>query len=397
MKYNQGQEKVIQEAVYNVKYGKNQVFQISGEPGTGKTEVIKEIVRRLNIPLERVAPMAYIGQAASIMRTRGLYNARTIHSWLYELKEVELVDEKGNPIMDTTFNKPQMKLTFVPRPLENIDLIIIDEAYTVPYRMKYEIERRGIPIIAVGDVHQLPPIKDKPAYLIDGEIHYLTEVMRQKENSGIVYLARRILKDQPISCGLYGDVLVIERKDLTDEMIKRSNIVLCGTNKTRDYMNHHIRREMMGIQSRTPLPGEKVICRKNNWNIEIDGISLTNGLIGQVINNVSVEEYDGEKFYIDFKPDLLNTYYPKLGCNYKYFNGTHDERLMYKMDPYLQGELFESAYSITTHLSQGGQYWNGIYIQEYLSRDIQKNLNYTGLTRFINQCIYVLPNKKTFW
>lgn len=397
MIYNTGQEQAIQAGVNHIKRGTQQVLQISGKPGTGKTEVIKEIIRRANIPLNRVAPMAYIGQAASVMRTRGLYNAKTCHSWLYELKEVELVDENGKPIMDTTFNKPQMKLKFVPKPLEDIDLIIIDEGGTIPFKMKNEIERRGIPIIVFGDINQLPPIKDHPAYFVDGKILYLTEIMRQKRNSGIIYLAERILNNQPISCGMYGDVLVIERKDLTDLMIERSSIVLCGTNKTRDYMNDHIRREMNGICTKTPLPGEKIICRKNNWNIEIDGISLTNGLIGQVISDVSVENYDGEKFYIDFKPDLLNSCYRKLGCNYKYFNGTHEEKLLYRMDPYLQGELFEPAYCITTHLSQGGQFWNGIYIQEYLNKDIQKNLNYTGLTRFVNQCIYVLPNKKTFW
>ena len=397
MRYNENQEKVIQKGVEFIRKGNEQIFQISGFPGTGKTEVIKEIVRRSNIPIQRVAPMAYVGQAASVMRLRGLYNAKTCHSWLYELKEIELVDEHGNPIMDTVFNKPKLVLKFVPKPIDNIDLIIIDEAYTVPYSMKHEIERRGIPIIAVGDVNQLPPIKDKPAYLIDGKIHYLTEIMRQKANSGIIYLSKKILNNEPISAGLYGEVLVIEKKDLTDQMLKMANIVLCGTNKTRDSLNSHIRHDLYGIWSRSPLCGEKVICRKNNWNIEVDGISLTNGLMGTVQNNISVYDYNGNTFKISFKPDIINILYPDLECNYEYFNGTHDQKLQLKMNPYLEGELFEPAYAITTHLSQGGQYWNGIYIKEYLNPNIQKNLDYTALTRFINQAIYVIPNKKTFW
>lgn len=397
MIYNENQEKVINAGVDFIKRGKDQIFQISGFPGTGKTEVIKEIIRRANIPLERVAPMAYVGQAASVMRLRGLTNAKTCHSWLYELKEVELIDENGMPVMDTTFNKPKLVLRFVPKPIENIDLIVIDEAYTVPYRMKYEIEKRGIPIIAVGDVNQLPPIKDKPAYLIDGEIHYLTQIMRQKEDSGIVYLSKRILNGEPISAGLYGDVLVIEQKDLTENMLLMSRMILCGTNKTRDKLNTHIRHNLLGIQSSVPLNGEKVICRKNNWNIEVDGISLTNGLIGTVQNYISVQDYNGETFKISFKPDIINIQYTDLSCNYEYFNGTHEQRLRLKANPYLQGELFEPAYAITTHLSQGGQYWNGIYIKEFLHPNIQKNLDYTALTRFINQAIYVIPNKKTFW
>ena len=114
--------------------------------------------------------------------------------------------------------------------------------------------------------------------------------------------------------------------------------------------------------------------------MEIDGISLTNGLIGMVTSYPNVEQFDGEKFYIDFKPDLIPSYYPHLGCNYKYFNGNYDQRMLIKSTPY----------------TQGGQYPNGVYIQEYLNRDIQKHLNYTGITRFSNFLIYVIPNKKIF-
>ena len=54
------------------------------------------------------------------------------------------------------------------------------------------------------------------------------------------------------------------------------------------------------------------------------------------------------------------------------------------------------AYAITTHMSQGSQYPNGAYIEEYLSPDINKNLNYTGITRFSNFLIYVKKKKKYY-
>jgi ATP-dependent exoDNAse (exonuclease V) alpha subunit len=58
------------------------------------------------------------------------------------------------------------------------------------------------------------------------------------------------------------------------------------------------------------------------------------------------------------------------------------------------GEKFEFGYAITTHLSQGSQYFNGIYLQEYFGGgyDINKRLNYTGITRFRHKCIYVIPS-----
>ena len=43
-------------------------------------------------------------------------------------------------------------------------LICIDEAGCVPHSLKAEIESRGLKVLACGDLNQLPPVKDKPAY-----------------------------------------------------------------------------------------------------------------------------------------------------------------------------------------------------------------------------------------
>ena len=75
---NPEQEDIAQKAINWYRYGSDQVFQISGGPGTGKTFLISEIIRRLGIPLEKTLPMAYTGSAAINMRMKGLYNAKTI-------------------------------------------------------------------------------------------------------------------------------------------------------------------------------------------------------------------------------------------------------------------------------------------------------------------------------
>lgn len=397
IRFNDGQIKVINEAVYHIKHGNNQVYQFAGKAGTGKTFVLLEIIKQIGIPLQRIACMAYIGQAAIVMRTRGLWNAKTIHSTLYHLEDVVQYDENGNILMDPVFNKPIVKLLFRPKPLDDVDYIIIDEAGTVPMSMKHEIERRGKKIIACGDLGQLPPVADKPAYLYDGNVTYLTEIMRQASGTYIPYIADLVSKGIPLNAGLYKNVLVIEEKDLTDEMIKYANIVICGTNRTRDRLNTHIREDILGYTNKIPNYGEKVICRKNNWNIEIDGISLANGLIGSVVYPTNVARFDGKKFYMDFKPDLLDSYFPDLGCDYEYFTAPHEKREYLKNSKYNNGEKFEFAYAITTHLSQGAQYPSGIYFQEYLGEDIQNKLNYVGVTRFSNYLIYVIPNRKSFF
>ena len=46
------------------------------------------IINRLGLNMYDIAPMSYIGSAAIIMRLKGLINAKTIHSWLFEPKVV---------------------------------------------------------------------------------------------------------------------------------------------------------------------------------------------------------------------------------------------------------------------------------------------------------------------
>lgn len=392
------QETVISSAVEHVTRGNRQVFEFTGGPGTGKTYCIHEIVRRLNIPMDRIAPMAYIGQAAIVMRTRGLYNARTIHSWLYECIEDDVLDEHGFPVMDPVFNKPMKRIRFVPRDLNDIDLFIIDEGYTVPEYMKKDIESRGKPIIVCGDRKQLPPVEDKPAYLIDDNIMMLTQIMRQNAGNFIIELSNMVYDGIEPDVGLYGNVLVIDRDDITPEMIQNSQVIICGTNKTRDYYNDYVRHEILHRTTTLPGLGERVMCRKNNWNIEVDGINLTNGLTGTVAKPADVYRFDGKTFTIDFRSDLLGLYFPDIKCNYKFFTAkTRSEKEFIKNSKYAIGEKFEYAYSKTVHLCQGSQYYNGMYISEYLHKDIQRQLDFTAVSRFMKYMIYVRKKRKQYW
>lgn len=394
-RFNEEQEYAIQRAVNHIKFDNEQVLQISGDPGTGKTTVMHEIIRRIGIPLERVAPMAFVGQAAINMRIKGLYNAKTIHSWLYDCVEVPVYDELGRPVMDPVYNKPMKRIDFIPRDLRDIDYFIIDEGSTVPLHMKKDIESRGKKIIVMGDINQLPPVGDDPAYLTSGEIIRLTQIMRQAKGSEIITLSKYVLSGYIPTPGLYGNVLVIEKNDLTDQMMADAQMILCGKNKTRDAINDYYRKNILHLHTNLPMFGEKVICRKNNWSIEYDGISLANGLVGTVVRPPDVTRFDGKLFDIDFQPNYMNIVFPDLRCDYKYFVAPRGEKEFIKNSKYSRGEKFEFAYANTTHLTQGAQYSNGIYISEYLHKDIQNNLNYVGVTRFKNAMIYVVPSYKS--
>lgn len=396
MIFNPGQEYALQEGVRHI-HGdtSEQVLQISGGPGTGKTTIMHEMIRRIGIPIDRVAPMAFIGQAAINMRFKGLLNAKTIHSWLYDVVEVPVYDERGMVVMDPVYNKPVTRPEFIPRDLKDIDYFMIDEGSTVPMNMKQDILSRGKKIIVFGDLDQLPPVGDEPAFFRNGRVIKLTEIIRQAKGSEIIKLANFVLHGGIPSPGIYGNVLVIEPEDLTDEMIMASQIVLCGKNATRDSMNNHIRQDLLHYHTNLPAFGEKVICRKNNWTIERDGISLANGLAGSVIRPADVTRFDGKTFAIDFVPNFTNILFDDIKCDYEYFTAPRAQKEFLKNSKYSIGNKFEYAYTITTHLAQGAQYSNGIYISEYLNKDIQRNLNFTGVTRFKNYMIYVLPPRRS--
>ena len=384
------QSRLIKAAVNWYKHSSDLVFQYSAPAGAGKSTVMHAIINELGILPDEIAPMTYIGSAAIVMRLNGFPNACTAHSWLYHLEEMK-VKEGGKFVK-------KFKFVFHHLDRVKIKLICIDEAGAIPYRMKKDIESNGIKILACGDLDQLPPVADRPAYLYEGKIFRLTQIMRQSKFSSIVELSNLIRKGQTPQIGDYGQVLVIPQSQLTDNMIRCSDSIICGTNRTRENFNSYVREHLLGIDSKLPQYGEKIVCRKNNWHIEVDGINLANGLGGRVASATSISKFDGEKFKINFIPDLFpDITFEDLECDYQYFIANYQERRKLKQLEIIRGsmgEKFEFGYAITTHMSQGNQFKSGIYIQEYLKEDIQRNLNYTGITRFRNHCIYVVPNRR---
>lgn len=372
---------------------KDLVFEYAGGPGTGKSFILNFIIEYLRINRDQIAPMAYTGAAAVNMRTKGLLNAGTIHSWIYHISKSKKHDSNGNILMDDYFNRPKEVIDFIPKlKLKDIKLIIIDEAYMVPIEMKEDIERLGIKIIACGDPNQLPPINSQPAYLTSSNTRLLTKVMRQEENSFIVKLAYATLQGFPISNGYYGDVLVINEDELTDQMIMSSDIIICSKNSTREYYNNKIRK-LYGFKGELPQYGERIICRSNNRHEIVDNINLANGLIGSVVNSPDVSGFNGKTFSLLFEPDLLNAPF-KVRASYKYFTASYQQRDALRNDRYLEGEKFEFGYAITAHLSQGSQFDSVIVIDEPMMGNINERLSYVAITRARKRLIYVKPKKR---
>lgn len=393
------QEYILNEAINWYRNSSEQVFQFAGNPGTGKSVLMNDIISALNIPMENIAPMAYIGSAAINMRLKGLTNAKTIHSTIYETVEEIVKDVNGNVIMNKYFNRPEIRYKRIKKELPFIDLFVIDEAGTVPMNMRNHILSYGKKVLVAGDLDQLPPVADQPAFLTDGKIYRLTQIMRQAEDSAIVYLCQRAKAGLPIHVGLYGnEVMVIEEKDflkLADYVLPNAGVVLCGKNDTRTKWTDYIRYNIFKKKSNMPDMGEKLICRINDWNLEEGGINLTNGLTGVVLNQPDVSTFDGKCFRIDFLPDLTSVPFLNIPVDYKYFTASVEERKAMKNYNYCTGEAMEFGYCQTVNTAQGSQWNNGIYFEEYLPSSNNAR-NYTALSRFRKKCIYVKKNRK-YW
>ena len=395
---NENQQLVVDKAVEWFYNSSSKLFQFDGPAGTGKSVVLNAIINALGLSREEVLPMAYTGQACTVMRKKGLIDACTCHSGLFTPILVQMKDENGRTVINEKFNTPVMKWEFIPKNFENtnIKLIVLDESWMIPRRFRSVIENTGIKVIAAGDSGQLPPVGDDPGYLVDGKIYHLTQFMRQSGDSPILYLANRARQGLKIEPGNYGKNVQVIFEDELDKNIMAYNTVLCAKNKTRDIINRYIRESIFRF-GEFPNTGEKIICRKNDWSLEVDGISLVNGLVGHIASPVDIGRYSGDTIKIDFQPDMINKPFRDIYINYRYLKGSVQERETLKRNPYLDGELFEYAYASTVHLSQGSEYSSGIYIEEYFRQDMQNALNYTAITRFKEGLLYVKKRPKWYY
>lgn len=348
-------------------------FSYSGAAGTGKTFIISAIVEELNLKRDEYICAAYTGKAATNLLRNGL-PAKTIHSLIYHVytEHVKFYDDNGNEKVITKMH------TVLKDALEpELQLIFIDEATMVNDAMRDELTSFGIPIIFIGDMNQLFPIFGISSVMKYPD-HMLTQIIRQKEGDPIIQLSQAILKDIPLRCGQYGTSRVLSRIEYGKNVLDDYDQIICAKNKTREKLNQVIRNDILHRKIPEPVIRDKVICRQNNWSIEVKGICLTNGLIGFVTD---VDRSGAHKGYwtISIKPDFMDETFEDLKMDLKYMRADLDTRKNYGIAKY---EKFEYGYAITCHLSQGSQWPRVLFIDEnFQDSDTTKRLRYTAITR----------------
>lgn len=365
-----------------------QIFEIMGPAGSGKTTIILYLIERLGLTLEQVLFVAYMGKAAMVMAQKGL-PAKTIHSTIYRY-EKEMVVEDGHIVLNAN-GRPKTKLVqqLKDKISNKIKLIVVDEGGLVNEEIGRDLASFGVPIIALGDPNQLPPIFGKSFFFKHPNV-ILTKVMRQAEGNPIIWLSQEVLQGNRLQKGIYGNSAVISKSDLNEYMFSQADEVITYTNRLRYEVNNLFREQFKKIKRLdTPVVGEKVVCRKNNWSKCIDdNVYLTNGTTGY-IDYVDMSKFDGSKFKMDFLPDFSLTPFKNLQVDYKAMYAKPNEDVSSGYD--FTTDKFEFGYAITTHMSQGSQFDNVLLlVEDCMPSNIRKNILYTGITRAVQRITIVI-------
>lgn len=163
---------------------KNGVMVITGGPGTGKTTIIKGIIKLFETYNHSILLAAPTGRAAKRMTEATHRESKTIH----RLLEYAFIEGMGQG-----FNKNR------DNPLVT-DVVIIDEVSMVDTVLMHHLLSAiplGTRLILVGDADQLPSVGAGNVLrdVISSEMIYtvrLKEIFRQGEESMIVHNAHRI-------------------------------------------------------------------------------------------------------------------------------------------------------------------------------------------------------------
>lgn len=387
---------------------RNFLLTISGFAGTGKTTLITELRKEIyeQFPHLNIAFVSFTGKASNVLYTK-LKNKLgqlfkddyigTIHGLIYK-PETIYDKELKTFVIKEWIKKDEHEFYH--------DIIIIDEASMVNQEIFEDLLTFSKTIISVGDSYQLPPVGDKFNLLQSPDL-FLDEIKRQVEGSEIIDLSIRVRNEGWIpETGFFSNKVF--RLDWNSELCQKiwneklvfdnNLIVLCGFNATRCELNKVIRQKK-NITSDLPLPGEQVICLKNNHETK-----LMNGQIG-TIQWMMPEKNKLYKLTLDVgQENPVESIASTLCFNQVTYTMFDEEKKLRKQLWALRKSLgkklssgidyFDYGYVISVHKSQGSEWEKVVLIEQntpYWDQEYYARWLYTGITRSYDK-LFIISN-----
>ena len=415
------------------------VLSLGGYAGSGKSTLVSLVAEQIELP----AFCAFTGKATSVLR-RKLQSAGTetcvaqrrkhggdapsnkpfcgtIHQLIYaacECREPEVVEEEDeNGKMVKTFIYPEKdedgncvlcggegwhRREVLDR---NYGLIIVDEASMVNDEMLRDLRGYNVPILAVGDHGQLPPVRGVGSLMKNPTLR-LEQIHRQAEGNPIIALSK-IVREQGRLPDSFdgGDAVRFESLRSVERIIEERYAgasaerllemgLACYTNKSRVGLNDRVRRAR-GTAGKAPAAGEHVICLRN-MRAEAGHAPVANGMRGVLTSDVTskidhrgVESNTHVVGSVAFPDDGIEAH--KYEMLYQQFRRektfASPEELVRETGLHsfsAAGELFDYGYAMTVHKMQGSQFDDLVVCAErggYMSNEDWRRWLYTATTR----------------
>ena len=425
----------------------NPTYILRGYAGTGKTTLVKALVKTLPTIGMKYVLMAPTGRAAKVLSSYTGQSASTIHRRIYQAMPMPdgsiRVARAENKSINTLFIVDEASMIGEQKEFGGSSLL--DDL------LSYVFSGENCRLLLIGDTAQLPPVESsespalncdylKSEFPITAATYELTEVKRQALESGILYNAtdlRQLLGENLYEYHLpifhlegFNDIERIEPEEF-EEMLHNAfantsdneAVIVCKSNKRANMFNQAIRGRILNIEGEIAT-GDKLMVVKNNYfwtegNPDINFIA--NGDMAEIRKIKHFDDMYGFRFadvelsFTDY-PDapnletkiLLDTLnsnsaslteeeskrlFSAIEKDYMDIPNRRDRYKEMKKSPWFNALQVKFAYALTCHKTQGGQ-WNTVFIDSSLN--LKETLEvedlrwlYTALTRAQQRVCFV--------
>lgn len=416
------------------------VMILRGSAGTGKTSLSGAIVRTLRAVRQKVMLLAPTGRAAKVFSLNSGMPAYTIHRRIYREKAFAGVDGQfnlnDNLYTDTLFMVDEASM------IANLGLggTTFGSGCLLDDLIHFVYQGRNDRLLLIGDKAQLPPVGEEESPALSAAMLQgyglsvyecdLNEVVRQSQQSGILFNATRIrqmithddITQLPkIRFSGFSDIREMPGVELIEALGDSyhhvgldDTIVVTRSNKRANIFNQGIRNMVLDREEELES-GDMLMIVKNNYywmeeerkkikeseerKVQSNELPafLANGDRAKVMKVsrridlygfhfatllLKFPDYDNHELEATVLLDTLTSEAPAL---------THDqqEQLFHKIeedyqdiplkadrmkairqDPYFNALQVKFAYAVTCHKAQGGQ-WSHVYVdQGYMTDDM---------------------------